>query len=122
MGIDGNELANRLKAIKVRQSHSRSVLLIDPWGTPYRFFVHAETGRFKIVFAGRGKKFESAEFGITEKEFSQAPERRNASLDDNIVFIDGRNFTRIFDYPQEAQTFLYTPCEPADKVRHFRRL
>jgi hypothetical protein len=120
-GIDGDQLVNRLKSKKLPQSYKRSVPLVDPWGTPYRIFVYSETGRFKIVSAGRDKKFDTVEFGISEKELdSQAPERRNASLDDDIVFIDGRNFTRIFDYPKDAQSFLYTPCEPADELRRFR--
>src|SRR5688572_2905331 len=121
-GIDEDQLVSRLKSIKLPQSYKRSVPLVDPWGTPYRIFVNSETGSFKIVSAGRDKKFDTVEFAFSEKDLDsrQAPERRNASLDDDIVFIDGRNFTRIFDYPKEAQTFLYTPCEPADEVRPFR--
>jgi hypothetical protein len=117
IGLDGNELTNRLQSRKVPSGHRRSVPLVDPWGTPYRFFVYPQNGQYKIVSAGRGRKFDTADLGISWKELAQAPERRNASLDDDIVFIDGRNFTRLFDYPKEAQTFLYTLCEPADEVR-----
>ena len=120
-GIDEVQLTNLLKSRKMPQSFKRSVPLVDPWGTPYRFFVQPETGQFKIVSAGRGKKFDTLEFGISDVNYRvETPERRNQSLDDNIVFIDGRNFTRIFDYPKEAQSFLYTPCEPADEVRPIR--
>ena len=105
--IDGAELAARLKSAKVPFSHRRSVPVVDPWGTPYRFFVHPESGRFKIVSAGRGKKFDPADLTISEKEFAQAPVQRNSTMDDDLVFIDGRNFTRIFDYPKEAESFLY---------------
>jgi hypothetical protein len=113
--IDGNELASRLRTTKVPPGHRRSVPLIDPWGTPYRFFVYPANGQYKIVSAGRGKRFDPADLGISEQELRQAPEKRNATMSDDIVFIDGRNFTRMFDYPMEAQTFLYTRCEPADE-------
>ena len=116
IGIDGDELALRLASKKVPLAHRRLVPLVDPWGTPYRFFVN-RNGQFKIVCAGRGKKFDAADLGISDIELMLGPEIRNASLDDDIVFIDGRNFTRIFDYPKEAQAFLYTLCEPADELR-----
>jgi hypothetical protein len=45
----------------------------------------------------------------------QMPEQRSPALSDDVVFIDGHNFTEIFDYPKNAQTFLYTRCEPADE-------
>src|SRR6058998_1857639 len=61
IGIDGDELARRLKSRKVPLAHRRSVPLVDPWGTPYRFFVHASNGQFKIVCAGRDKKFDAAD-------------------------------------------------------------
>jgi hypothetical protein len=115
--IDGNELASRLRTTKVPLGHRRAVPLIDPWGTPYRFFVYPANGQYKIVSAGSGKRFDPADLGISEQELRQAPEKRNATLSDDIVFIDGRNFTRIFNYPMEAQTFLYTRCEPADELQ-----
>jgi hypothetical protein len=118
--IDGAELAVRLKSAKVPFSHRRSVPVVDPWGTPYRFFVHPESGRFKIVSAGRGKKFDPADLSISEKELLQAPVRRHSTVDEDLVFIDGRNFTRIFDYPKEAESFLYTLCEPADELKLIR--
>src|SRR5262245_29871575 len=54
---DGSDLVNRLKAGKVPPAHRRSVPLIDPWGTPYRFFVYSANGQYKIVSAGSDKKF-----------------------------------------------------------------
>ena len=117
VGIDGRELARRLRTKKVPRAHRRSVPLIDPWGTPYRFFVYPENGQYKIVSAGSGKRFDPGDLGISEQELREAPVERNATLSDDIVFIDGRNFTRIFDYPMEAQTFLYTRCEPADELQ-----
>jgi len=57
--------------------------------TPYRFFVHPESGRFKIVSAGRGKRFDPADLSISEKEFAQAPVQLNSTMDDDLVFIDG---------------------------------
>jgi len=120
-GTDEDQLKNLLKSRKMPQSFKRSVPLVDPWGTPYRIFVQPETGQFKIVSAGRSKKFDTREFGIADVNYLiRSVERRNSSLNDNIVFIDGANFTRIFDYPKEAQTFLYTLCEPADEVRPTR--
>jgi hypothetical protein len=118
-GTDGADLARRLKSLKVPLSLRRSVPLVDPWGTPYRFFVH-RNGQFKIVSAGRGKTFDPSDLGISERELAQAPVRLNPTMDDDIVFIDGRNFTRILDYPKEAETFLYTSCEPADALRLIR--
>jgi len=115
-GLDGASLVKRLQGKKVPYAHKRSVPLVDPWGTPYRFFVFSN-GQYKIVSAGRAKKFDPADLGITEAELTGIQHQRtNASLDDDIVFIDGRNFTRIPSYPKNAQAFLGTLCEPADEL------
>lgn len=116
-GLDEEELLKRLKAKKVPQARRRSVPLIDPWGTPYRFFIYPGNGQYKIVSAGSDKKFDPENLRITEDELNWAPPQRFATLNDDIVFIDGRNFTHIYDYPMEAQTFLYTRCEPSDEIR-----
>jgi hypothetical protein len=116
-GLDEKELLKRLKGKKVPQARRRSVPLIDPWGTPYRFFIYPGNGQYKIVSAGSDKKFDPENLRIIEDELKWAPEQRFSTLNDDIVFIDGRNFTRIYDYPKEAQTFLYTRCEPSDEIR-----
>jgi len=113
---DGADLVNRLAAKKVPSAHRRSVPLIDPWGTSYRFFVSAN-GQYKIVSAGSDRKFDPSNLGISAEELRQAPEKRSVKLSDDIVFIDGRNFTSIYDYPKTAQTFLYTRCRPADELQ-----
>jgi hypothetical protein len=118
-GIDGEELINRLKTRKIPPAHRRSVPLMDPWGTPYRLLVYPGNRwgfRYKIVSAGSDKKFDPANLGLSEQEIMKPlPEKRSLELSDDIVFIDGENFTQIFDYPKNAQTFLYTRCEPADE-------
>ncbi|MBI3550943.1 MAG: hypothetical protein HY077_00370 [Elusimicrobia bacterium] len=120
VGVTVPDLLQRLKAQKVRYARRRSVPLIDPWGTPYRFFIFPENGQYKIVSAGSDKKFDPENLRITEDELRQAPEKRSSKMSDDIVFIDGRNFTKIYDYPKKAQTFLYTRCRPADEVRKVR--
>jgi hypothetical protein len=119
-GLDEKELLKRLKAKKVPPARRRSVPLIDPWGTPYRFFIYPRNGQYKIVSAGSDKKFDPENLEITEGELKQAPEKRFPTLIDDIVFIEGRNFTRIYDYPKEARTFLYTRCSPSDETRKIR--
>ena len=119
-GLDEKKLLKRLKAKKVPQARRRSVPLIDPWGTPYRFFIYPGNGQYKIVSAGSDKKFDPENLRITEDELRWAPEQRFSTLNDDIVFICGRNFTRIYDYPKDAQTFLYTRCEPSDEIRKMR--
>lgn len=120
-GIDEKELMKRLKSAKVPYAHRRAAPLIDPWGTPYRFFIFPGNGQYKIVSAGRGKKFDSRDFGIQEKELMNGPAQRvNPNLDADIVFIDGKNFTRLPEYPKNAQTFLWTLCEPADELHSDR--
>lgn len=72
VGIDGKELTRRLRSRKVPYGHRRSVPLVDPWGTPYRFFVYPENGQYKIVSAGRGKKFDPSDLGISQQELMHA--------------------------------------------------
>jgi hypothetical protein len=116
LGFDGRELANRLQSRKVPPAHRRAVPLVDPWGTAYRFYVYPGNGAYKIVSAGSDRAFDPANLGLSAQEATtQMPEKRAATLSGDIVFIAGRNFTNIFDYPERAQTFLYTRCQPADE-------
>ena len=114
---DGKILLKKLRTKKVPWAHRRAVPLIDPWGTPYRLFVLKESGQFKIVSAGSDKKFESDNLSITTEELRDHTPKKSTSLATDIVFVDGSNFTRIYDYPERAQTFLYTRCTPADELK-----
>jgi hypothetical protein len=112
------ELIRRLKSAKVPPAHRRLAPLIDPWGTPYRFVIYQGTGWgpvYKIISAGTDKKFDSANLNLSDAEIRRQDEaKRSRELSDDIVFLDGHNFTRIFDYPADAEAFLYTRCDPAD--------
>ncbi len=120
LGTDTAQLVNRLKSRRVPPAYRRSVPSMDPWGTRYRLFVNADTGTYKIVCAGSDRRFEAANLGITAQDRDQVvgrqPVQRSSTLKDDIVFISGKNFTRIFDYPEDAQTFLYIRCQPADEL------
>jgi len=117
LGLDEKQLVARLQSRKVAPAFRRVSPLTDPWGTPYRFLVDPETGVYKMVAAGSDRMFEAANLTWTaqdrEDRFTTV---RTRSLSDDIVFVQGKNFTRIYDYPQSAQTFLYTRCQPADEL------
>lgn len=116
IGLSEKALVNQLKNKKVPRAYRRSAPLVDPWGTPYRFFIFPENGQFKIVSAGSDRKFDKANLSLTAEELRKhPPEVRNPTLADDIVFVDGRNMAKLFDYPERAQAFLYTRCEPADE-------
>lgn len=115
-GMTEKELVQKLKRMKVPNGNRRSVPLNDPWGTPYRFFIYSENGQYKIISAGSDRKFEKKNFGIAASELNKHDVVRTKTLAEDTVFIMGRNFTQIWDYPKRAQTFLYTRCEPADEL------
>jgi hypothetical protein len=116
LGLDANQLVDRLRSRTVAPAHRRVTPLMDPWGTPYRFLVDSATGVYKVVSAGSDRVFDSTNLQWAAQEQESWAPVRTHSMSDDIVFIDGKNFARIYDYPKDAQTFLYTRCQPADEL------
>lgn len=114
LNLDAKQLVDRLKSRKVAPAYRRVTPLMDPWGTPYRFLVDSANGVYKVVSAGSDRAFDSPNLKWSAREQESFTSVRTRSLGDDIVFISGKNFTRIVDYPEDAQTFLYTRCQPAD--------
>jgi hypothetical protein len=79
--------------------------------------VDAELARYKIVCAGSDGTFEDSNLVMSGEDLDPHfhEPHKSSSLADDIVYFEGQNFTRILDYPPDAQTFLYTRCEPADE-------
>lgn len=115
--MDAARLVSRLESSKVPLGNRRSVPLVDPWGTPYRLVVDGDLARYKIVCAGSDRKFDDQNLLISNDDLDSRfyEPHKNSSLADDIVFFDGKNFTKILAYPPNAQTFLGTRCEPADE-------
>src|SRR6476619_4437458 len=107
-GIDAARLVSRLESSKVPFGDRRSVPLVDPWGTPYRFVVESDVWRYKIVSAGSDRIFEDGNLVMSADDLDLRfhEPHKNLSLADDIVYTD-RTFTRILTYPPDAQTFLY---------------
>lgn len=118
--LNDTQIERTLLKSKVPPAYRRSVPMSDPWGTPYRVIINPKDGRYKIVSAGSDKKFESVNLAPPPLKYNYIKEERSSKMENDIVYVDGSNFTKIFDYPKSAQTYLYTPCHPADEILNIR--